>query len=343
MTIFSCDNGGKSAKRRRRGNVAPPGRPRPTIQQLLLAITGLVSSCDSALLATRAGRSSLLIGDDGASSCYTSLLLLAGKKVPHSIVSSAAIRTAFRHQTYQASHESTSRLSAVTAAAASDGFLPAAFTKTTSPTPDTSPDASTERSGGVDKVFQQLDTDGSGAVSFQEFHDYLTRAGYSQREIEASFQEMKDFGGGGGDDNNNNNNNKDNNRNNEISRAAFERAIWNNVYTANDDCPRGYFLNSVQQACVPLGPMGRVSQRLETLPGPLQRTYKRIGNLFGLDTKEISKLGVSFALSYSIISNLNGAISLSVAWYISCKRVSTSLFNTKSMHMHSLPVRTDNR
>ena len=51
--------------------------------------------------------------------------------------------------------------------------------------------------------------------------------------------------------------------------------------------------------------------------------YQRITNNFGIDKAAIRKKGVSFALAYSIISNLNGAISLSVAWYMTVKRVSS--------------------
>jgi hypothetical protein len=87
------------------------------------------------------------------------------------------------------------------------------------------------------------------------------------------------------------------------------------------DCPKGYFLDSVHNSCTPLGPLGRISQAVENF-GPLQKASQSISNLFGMDTKQISKLGIGFALSYSIISNINGSITLSVAWYLSCKRVS---------------------
>lgn len=53
--------------------------------------------------------------------------------------------------------------------------------------------------------------------------------------------------------------------------------------------------------------------------------YKRITKLFGVNKLAIRKHGVSFALAYSIISNLNGALSLSVAWYMTVKRVSSSI------------------
>ena len=83
----------------------------------------------------------------------------------------------------------------------------------------------------------------------------------------------------------------------------------------------GYWLDSVQQTCRPLGPVGRMSQRLETL-GPLKGIYEKITNLFGVDRLSLRKRGVPFLLAYSVISNLNGAVSLSVAWYLTVKRVS---------------------
>jgi hypothetical protein len=40
------------------------------------------------------------------------------------------------------------------------------------------------------------------------------------------------------------------------------------------------------------------------------------------DTSKMAEKGVAFALSYALVSNLNGAVSLSLAWYIACLRVS---------------------
>eukprot|EP00526_Cylindrotheca_closterium_P019101 CAMPEP_0113634214 /NCGR_PEP_ID=MMETSP0017_2-20120614/17813_1 /TAXON_ID=2856 /ORGANISM="Cylindrotheca closterium" /LENGTH=224 /DNA_ID=CAMNT_0000544899 /DNA_START=1 /DNA_END=672 /DNA_ORIENTATION=+ /assembly_acc=CAM_ASM_000147 len=88
-------------------------------------------------------------------------------------------------------------------------------------------------------------------------------------------------------------------------------------------CPSGYFYNSVENSCTPLGPIGRVSQTVETF-GPFKKAYAAISNLFGIDTKRISNLGVAFALSYSLISQINGSITLSVAWYLSSKRTGLS-------------------
>lgn len=162
---------------------------------------------------------------------------------------------------------------------------------------------------GLNEVFDSVDVDGSGAIDLEEFNRHLTPVGFSSDAIEASFSEMD----------------KDNNG--EISRNEFRQAIIDKsekAATSGDDgCPMGYFMNSVQQTCQPLGPFGRISQRVETL-GPFKKTYNKISNLFGVDTKNISKLGVSFALAYSIISNLNGAITFSVAWYISCRRTGLS-------------------
>lgn len=157
----------------------------------------------------------------------------------------------------------------------------------------------------VDQVFNTVDIDGSGAIDLEEFNRHLSSAGYSSDAIQESFAEM------------------DSDSNGEISRAEFRQALLNADTNKEDDgnCPKGYFLNSVKQTCEPLGPIGRISQTVETL-APFRRTYRRISNLFGVDTKNISKLGVSFVLSYSVISNLNGAASFSLAWYISCKQVS---------------------
>eukprot|EP00527_Entomoneis_sp_CCMP2396_P001773 CAMPEP_0198148812 /NCGR_PEP_ID=MMETSP1443-20131203/43492_1 /TAXON_ID=186043 /ORGANISM="Entomoneis sp., Strain CCMP2396" /LENGTH=253 /DNA_ID=CAMNT_0043813637 /DNA_START=261 /DNA_END=1022 /DNA_ORIENTATION=- len=81
------------------------------------------------------------------------------------------------------------------------------------------------------------------------------------------------------------------------------------------DCPRGYYLNSVENSCSPLGPVGKISQVVETF-GPFKRAHEAIMNLFGIDAKS---LGVSFGLSYSLLSQINGSVTLSVAWYMACK------------------------
>jgi len=168
-------------------------------------------------------------------------------------------------------------------------------------------------------VFDDVDLDGSGSIDLDEFQQHLSSVGYSKDSIMNAFSEM-DLDDSG-----------------EISRDEFRRAILkiasstsaaaakndDNDITISDPCPIGYFLNTVKQRCEPLGPIGRISQRVEML-GPFRHTYQKISNLFNIDTKRISKLGVSFALAYSIISNLNGALSLTMAWYISIKRVSTT-------------------
>jgi hypothetical protein len=92
------------------------------------------------------------------------------------------------------------------------------------------------------------------------------------------------------------------------------------VGVSDTDCPRGYFLDSVEFSCRPLGPIGRLSQAIETL-GPFRNAYRAIGNLFGIDARKISGLGVAFALSYSLISNINGSLTLAISWYLTCKRV----------------------
>lgn len=178
-----------------------------------------------------------------------------------------------------------------------------------------SPASSATAAAGLDRIFNAVDVDGSGALDLEEFERHLAPAGYSRDAIQTFFDET------------------DSDNNGEISRDEFRRAVLGtSSKTASceevmdnidivDDCPRGYFLNSVKQTCVPLGIIGRISQKVEMM-APFQQTYKGISNLFGVDRKQISKLGVSFALSYSIISNLNGAISFSIAWYMSCKRVS---------------------
>lgn len=174
-------------------------------------------------------------------------------------------------------------------------------------------DSSNEESEGdlttaeqVDQVFNTVDIDRSGSIDLEEFNRHLSSAGYSSDAIQESFAEM------------------DSDSNGEISRAEFRQALLNADDKNDDNCPTGYFLNSVKQTCEPLGPIGRISQKVETL-APFRRMYTRISNLFGVDTKNISKLGVSFVLSYSVISNLNGAASFSLAWYISCKQVSFGL------------------
>ena len=92
------------------------------------------------------------------------------------------------------------------------------------------------------------------------------------------------------------------------------------VETVVEECPPGYYLDSLNNCCQELGPLGKASQYVES-HGPWKKAYTKISNLFGIDTKRISSLGVAFALSYSIISSINGSISLSIAWFIACKRV----------------------
>ena len=176
-------------------------------------------------------------------------------------------------------------------------------------------------SEGVDKIFTSIDIDGSGTIDIEEYNLALSSTSYSNEAIQRTFNEIDTDGNG------------------TIDRHEFQSAISklrielqqqqqqqkdsgsnNNNTRRDEDCPMGYWLNSVQQTCQPLGPIGRISQKIET-KGPLNNIYKRITNLKP-DREAIRKNGVSFALAYSIISNLNGAISLSVAWYITVKRVS---------------------
>lgn len=90
-----------------------------------------------------------------------------------------------------------------------------------------------------------------------------------------------------------------------------------------EECPPGYYLDSVNESCNELGPLGKASQRVEGA-GPFRSTSRAISNLFGVDTERISRLGVAFALSYSIISTINGSITLSITWYMSSKRTGLS-------------------
>lgn len=101
--------------------------------------------------------------------------------------------------------------------------------------------------------------------------------------------------------------------------------VANYNHDLDDECPPGYYLDSVNTRCNKLGPLGRASQIVERV-GPLEQVSRGISNLFGIDRKAISSLGVTFALSYSLLSNINGSISLSVAWYMFCQRVSLTLY-----------------
>jgi len=160
----------------------------------------------------------------------------------------------------------------------------------------------------VDLIFAVVDLDGSGSIDLEELTEHLVSAGYEDKEeIEQLFHKM-DFDNDG-----------------RITRNEFRRAMLEDTSSTSEEdvCPRGYFLNSVQQTYKRLGPIGRFSQRVET-SGPFKRAYLAISNVFGVDTKKISGLGISFFLSYSIISNINTSISLSVAWYISCKKTGLS-------------------
>lgn len=177
---------------------------------------------------------------------------------------------------------------------------------TTTTTTQTTEDVLSE---GVQKVFSIVDIDNSGSIDWNEYYLALSSTDYTNEEITESFKEIDTDGNG------------------EISREEFQFAIQKlktekmNKRRIDEDCPMGYWLNSVEQICQPLGPIGRISQQIETLPR-FKGVYQRITNNFGIDKAAIRKKGVSFALAYSIISNLNGAISLSVAWYMTVKRVS---------------------
>jgi len=163
----------------------------------------------------------------------------------------------------------------------------------------------TNLSEGLEKVFSSVDLDNSGAIDLEEYNVRLLSAGYSEEEINDSFRKIDADGSG------------------EISREEFIAAISN--MEAGSNCAMGYWLDSVTEKCKPLGPLGRFSQRLENI-GPLKKVSKKISNLFGIDRKEIRKKGVGFMLAYNIISNLNGAVSLSVAWYLTVKRTGISPF-----------------
>ena len=118
----------------------------------------------------------------------------------------------------------------------------------------------------------------------------------------------------------------------ETPRAAscWEEAVYGsdkNTAAVQEACPRGYYLDSIQNACAPLGPLGRISQLVETT-GPLKRAYHAIANFGGVTTTR----GVPFLLAYSIISNLNGALTLSAAWYMTCVRTGLSpLYQWKAL------------
>jgi len=108
---------------------------------------------------------------------------------------------------------------------------------------------------------------------------------------------------------------------NDTTSTCWESTVYQD--DPDDACPRGYFLNSVRNCCTPLGPLGRLSQRIETI-GPLQKVYRAISNVFHVDTTQISKLGIPFLLSYAIISQINAALTLSIAWYVTCQRTGLS-------------------
>jgi len=164
---------------------------------------------------------------------------------------------------------------------------------------------------GVDRIFDTVDVDGSGAIDLEEYDLHLSSAGYSKDAIRKSFSAIDSDGNG------------------EISRDELRGAIISNLIEEEGedyillDCPMGYWLDSVRRTCQPLGPMGRLSQRIENL-GPLKNMYRRIANVFGVNKEALRKRGVPFLLTYSIISNLNGAMSLTVAWYMTVRRTGLS-------------------
>ena len=58
---------------------------------------------------------------------------------------------------------------------------------------------------------------------------------------------------------------------------------------------------------------------------PVEELFHNIKTAIGRRKETIKEKGVPFALAYSMISNLNGAIGLSVAWYMTVKKVSEQL------------------
>ena len=199
--------------------------------------------------------------------------------------------------------ESDNKSSSIDNNTADDTTVATSTTKVTQTTEDV-------LSEGVQKVFSIVDIDNSGSIDWNEYYLALSSTDYTNEEITESFKEIDTDGNG------------------EISREEFQFAIQKlktekmNKRRIDEDCPMGYWLNSVEQTCQPLGPIGRISQQIETLPR-FKGMHNRLSNVFGIDKAAIRKKGVSFALAYSIISNLNGAISLSVAWYMTVKRVSS--------------------
>jgi len=163
----------------------------------------------------------------------------------------------------------------------------------------------------ADVIFDIVDTDGSGTIELHELTEHLSKVGYHAEEIQTLFQRIRD----------------DDSNDGSVSRAAFRRALLDDhadfyptarVGGQQQLAPKWYFMNSVKHSLQPLGPIGRLSQRVE------RRIYNAVSKLFAIDTNEISKLGVPFALSYSILSHVNGALTFSVAWYLSCKRTGKS-------------------
>ena len=156
---------------------------------------------------------------------------------------------------------------------------------TTKTTTQTTEDVLSE---GVQKVFSIVDIDNSGSIDWNEYYLALSSTDYTNEEITESFKEIDTDGNG------------------EISREEFQFAIQKlktekmNKQRIDEDCPMGYWLNSVEQTCQPLGPIGRISQQIETLPR-FRGIHERITNVFGIDKAAIRKKGVSFALAYSII------------------------------------------
>ena len=199
--------------------------------------------------------------------------------------------------------------------------------KTNKPTTKAKP-TDMDFTSGIDTIFTSIDIDNSGTIDLDEYNLALSSTQYTHEEIVSSFREIDEDGNG------------------EISREEFYNAITNlqlkqqaqqqqaqsddnnkdnnnnddTIIIIEDPCPMGYWLNSITQQCQPLSPLGTFSQKIETTR-MLKPIYNRLVNLKP-NRDAIRKSGVSFALAYSIISNLNGAISLSIAWYMTVKRVS---------------------
>lgn len=54
----------------------------------------------------------------------------------------------------------------------------------------------------------------------------------------------------------------------------------------------------------------------------LSTAWQKLKGLSKIDKQAVAKLGITFGLTYNVISNINDSVSMTLAWYMTSKKVS---------------------